>query len=104
MAVVSRLNSESSDLVRTQDNIKRVLDPILANKLLTGALIQSVSCVGGTELQLNHGLGRPPQGYFVTRTQGVNQMTLRESVVQPNSAAYLLVVPSSTGTVDVWVY
>lgn len=104
MSVVSRLNSDNSDLVRTQDNIKRVLDPVLANKLLAGTLVQSVTCVGGTQLQVNHGLGRPPIGYFVTRVQGANQILIREASSQPNPTAFLLMVPSATGTVDLWVY
>lgn len=104
MAVVSRLNPNNADLVRVQDNIKRVVDPVLANPLLQGKLVKSISVTAATQFQLQHGLGRQPVGYFITRTQGSSSVTLYESATQPNPSSYLLCVPSATGTIDVWVF
>ena len=56
-------------LDRVQDNIKVAFDPIVRHPLMEGVHKKGVA-VGTASVEVNHGLGRKPQGFIVTLQDG----------------------------------
>lgn len=63
--------------------------------------------IGTTDTVVNHGLGRTPQGYLVTRIQG-NAAAFKESAAanQPTDKTrqYAFIASGSSVTLDIWFF
>jgi len=72
-----------------------------------GVLFLKQAFVGGVTRTLPHNMGRPAVGYLVTRTySSTGIMTLKDGVLPQGItlSQAIAVVPSQTGTVDVFVF
>lgn len=105
-ALPPRINPPDRDLTRVQDFLRKGLAQV--GSLATARLIEGIVTVGGTPQLVAHGLGRPYQGYLVGRVQGSAQVTVRETSavggVPVNTSQTLGIIPSGSGTIDLWVY
>lgn len=89
-------------LPQTQTQWASLLNPILSNPLLQGRLLTDVSLINGTT-QVNHGLQRNWQGWFVTNIDGVASL----HVVPNSNQTPKLTIPitsSAAVTVSLWVF
>lgn len=92
-------------LTRVNDLVKQAVDPVLAVPLLQGRLVSSIAVTAGTPVTIFHQLGRPYVGYFVTRAVGAAGISLYETASSANNTASTLVVtPTGSGTISLWVF
>ena len=77
------------------------IDPVLANLLIQGQLLQNISLSSGTNV-INHKLGRTPQGWFLVAPQGSNDV--HQAAQQPNPTLTLTLVSASALTTGIWVF
>jgi hypothetical protein len=95
--------TKSKDLQIMQTTWSNQLNPVVANPLLNGRLIKDIVLKSGVN-SINHGLGRPLQGWIVTGmhnvfvqlydTQSSNQMP--QLTLQLNS--------NGVGNIDLYVF
>lgn len=104
LAKVRRIQVRDYALQTIQTNLADAIDKISAIPLLSGNLFTDLEATGGDDLYINHGLGRKYRGYIVTRVQGTNPVTVRESLTQTNPETTLILVLSESGKIDVWVF
>jgi hypothetical protein len=95
-----KIYTDSTDLNRVQDNVDLVLSPVLANKLLSGNLIQSQQILT-TGTSIPHGLGRKHIGYITTKI-GSNAVIWEEASPLPDTNVFLK--SSATVIIDIWVF
>jgi hypothetical protein len=93
-----------------QQNLSKALRLLGSNPMISGNQIAGVVCVGGTQFNLAHGLGRPYQGFLVT---SANQGFPSFSEIVPGQGGYpsgatkatfLVLAPANSGTFSFWVY
>lgn len=104
MQRLPQLLSKDPILNRTQALQKKALDPVLANPIVNGSLLQGITLkASGTPTQVSHGLGRPYVGWFLSRPTA--SFSVWETA--PTLPASFLTLNSSSGsaqTVDLWVF
>jgi hypothetical protein len=71
-----------------------------------GIHLRNLPVTSGVAKLLFHNLGRPFVGYIVTRVQGANPIDVRETTLPTGvqNTQALNLVPSASGTIDVWVF
>lgn len=110
--LTSNAAADPSRVARAQSDANSVISQALAtlhtNPIVAagGVHFLNVSVTSGVTKILPHNLGRPVQHYLVTRSQGAAAITLRDGVLVGGLtiAQALAVIPSATGTIDVWVF
>jgi hypothetical protein len=91
-----------SNVPQISSKWKAALDPVLANLLINGQLLSSVTLQNGTTA-VNHKLGRLPQGWFVVSPQGPSGNVYQASQ-QPNPTLTLSLVNNAVLITDLWVF
>jgi len=88
---------KDEDLSAVQDNIIRVLTPVLKVQLIDGVQIK-VDLVSGSQ-RIAHNLGRVPQGFVVVDT------TSAETFYRTAwDSSTMTVTATGTATFSIWVY
>lgn len=93
----------NKDLLLLQTNWSTDLNPLLANPLLNGRLIQDVSLVSGANI-INHGLGRNLQGWIIV---GMHNSFLQIYDTQNHNQTpqlTLQLTSNATGNIDLYVF
>jgi hypothetical protein len=77
------------------------LNPVLANLLVQGQLLQDQSLINGTTT-INHRLGRTLNGWFVVSPKA--SATVYEATSQPNPTLTLTLISSAALDCSIWVF
>lgn len=77
------------------------LNPVLANLLVNGQLLDNVTLFSGTTV-VNHKLGRQIQGWFLVSPLGA--ATVYEAAQQPNPTLTLTLVSNAAIQTGLWVF
>ena len=75
------------------------LNPVIANPLVNGQLIQSISLVASTPLVIRHSLGQNPQGWLLTDTSA-DSTVWRDAW---NDKSITLEASADT-TIGIWIF
>lgn len=95
---VASINSPNQLLNRFMAEVQKV-NTVLECPLLNGNLVKDVSITAGTPVDVNHGLGRMPQGWFVV---GIGSAS---SVFATGVNKSVLTLDASADTtVNLWVF
>lgn len=90
------------DLPKMQTAWASQLNPVIANALLQGQMLQGVNLINGTT-QVNHGLGRKLVGWFPVGQNA--QANLWDSQATNNTPQLTLIINSNAAvTVSLWVF
>lgn len=89
------------NIAQVSSKWKAALDPILANLLVQGQLLQNVQLLNGT-VGINHKLNRLPKGWFLVSPQG--PAIVYQSASQPNPIFTLTLTSSAAVMTDIWVF
>ncbi len=94
--------SDSEQLTMLQTRWASILGPLLANPMLSGAVLKQVSLTTGSNV-VNHRLGRKLQGWFLTRKRAAgNIYDTQDSNSMPELTLQL--ESSTSAVVDIYVY
>lgn len=100
-------------LQQFQEDVRRALEPVLQTPILDGNWIQGVTLNGSSgSVQIPHQLGRPYNGYWITRlvsptgTTTPFGLTVTEIYgLKVNSSIYLVLSYTGTPTsMDIWIF
>lgn len=94
--------SEVSELSLLQTRWASELNPVLNNPLVNGRLIKSVVLGTGANV-VNHGLGRPLQGWVLTRVRA-NATVYDTQDSNSTPGLTLKLTASAAATVDLYVF
>jgi len=98
---VSQLPTNLPD-AQSKQRWKALLDPVLANPLLQGRLIENVALSNGTTL-INHMLGRALVGWIVTRINAQAQVYDNQNTNNAKTIT-LSLTSNAAATVSLWVF
>lgn len=93
----SPLRSSDELLNRVQDNIGRVINPLIDNPLLDGVLLDFN--ITTTATKYPHGLGRKPMGWFLVAPQADARVWQTAS-----DSTTLTLTASAAVTCSLWVF
>lgn len=97
-----KFQTDNKDMGLMQTTWASKLDPVLANPLNNGLLLQSVQLKNGTN-QVNHLLGRKLQGWFTTRVRATCSLyDTQDTNTTPQLT--LSLVSNANVTVDLYVF
>lgn len=99
---IARVQTTSRELNQIQSQIISSVDPILANPIVNGRLIQSLSVVTGSNT-IDHGLGRELLGWIVVRNNA-NVTFYDTQSSNANPARTLLLTASGNATISLYVF
>jgi hypothetical protein len=85
-----------------QVNWAQDLNPVIANQLVNGQLLQSVKLAAGKNV-VNHKLGRTLIGWFPTRIRS-SATFYDQQDGNSNPATTLILYASAACTADLWVF
>lgn len=94
-------------LNRMQESVLGVLGVVTTNSLIPGNILRAVAMTAGVNYYLAHGLGRPWQGYFITRQYEGAVANGLIDIPYPTGLAADSILPVfsvSTGTYDIYVF
>ena len=96
---ITKIQSPDEMLNRIQDGIIREVNPVLANVLLRGRLLEDVA-VATSSTAVSHGLGRPPKGWIVV------DQNVAAHVHSPSASTdkFLYLIAGSAATLSLWVF
>jgi len=90
-------------LNRVQAELEAKLNPVLKANILNGVLVPAFALPAGTPVDINHGLGRAPQGWILVRNYA--SAIVWENPVSARDAVNILRLNSSADTtVALWVF
>jgi|ERR1041385_4322314 hypothetical protein len=91
-----------------QDNVADALKQITGKDTLDATLLTGVALVPSGINYVDHGLGRPLQGWCIARTHGtgtyVQVWDVQDANSQANRRSQLYLMASATGTFDIEVF
>ncbi len=90
-------------LPQMQTTWAQAIDPVLVNPIVNGLILKKIQLIAGTNA-VNHLLGRPLQGWYVTRMRGVsaNLYDIQDSNQTPQLT--LALFSSDAVTIDLAVF
>ena len=88
---------------RFQDNVETVLDVVTDKLILDGVLLKNISLEASTTNMVNHGLGRVPIGWFITRKRAQSDIWDLQDV-NTTPSRNLALACSDDVTIDLWVF
>lgn len=97
---MQRLSFTEAVLTRLQQAVAKVLDRVSDVPFMDGKLLSGISILVGVN-EINHGLGRIPQGWFVTRMGAAGYTELNE---ESRNSISIILSASATTTVDIWMF
>lgn len=99
---IAQVQTADKDVNQLQQNLILSLTPVLQNPIVSGLLIKSVALAAGSNA-VNHKLGRPLIGWFMTRQRASASVYDNQDANQNNSVT-LLLVASAPIVVDLFVF
>lgn len=102
MQAIALVQTQDRNVNQLQGNIKKAVDPVLANPLVDGQILQDVELVTGLNT-INHGLGRNLQGWFLVR-QRASASVYDTQDDNLNPALTLLLTASAPVVVNLYVF
>ncbi len=90
-------------LQKLQDNTRAVLDTVTNKEILDGILLKGLPLVSGSTNEVNHKLGRQPQGWIIVRKRAQADVWDLQDL-NTNPSATLSLACSSDVTIDIWVF
>lgn len=102
-----RMTSQTKDLTRAVDLVKKAVDPLLQQAFGNGVLVRGLSVTAATAFLVTHSLGRVATGAFVVTATSSAMMVVRLAASftpTPNPNTQLALLPSATGTLSLWVF
>lgn len=96
-------NTNDPAFGRMQSAWSNALNPLVDLPLLQGVLVKNIELTAGANI-VNHGLGRSPQGYIITRAQDAATALYDTQASNPRPALTLLITSSATCRVDLWIF
>jgi hypothetical protein len=99
---VARIQTADRTINQIQDNIDRVVDNFAASPLASGALLQSISLVTGSN-EVNHTLNRKLVGWVITRNRA-NATFFDTQDSNPIPTKTLRLTASAPVVVDLFVF
>lgn len=100
---IDLIKTDDKDLDQMQRNADRAYRLMSINPVVQGNWFTDIPVVGNVEFTVAHGLAAPYRGYAVTRTQGVNQIIVRDGM-QTDPGKTIVLRPSATGTIDLYIF
>ncbi len=96
------LQSDSEQLTMVQTRWASILQPLLTNPMLEGAVLKQVQLTSGSNV-INHKLGRKLQGWIITRQRGpANVYDTQDANAMPQLTLQL--ESSASVSVDLYVF
>lgn len=94
------------DTSKALTQVKNSVDALLRKVFPAGNLVQGTVVTSATQFTLTHGLGKAWTGYVVTRSYGAatGAITVYDGTVNPQPTKAINLIPSATGTIDVYVF
>lgn len=100
LQALKKIQSADRVLNQFQENVDRVLQPLLANVLADGRLVTGISIVSGTPARVEHKLGRAIRGWLVV-DKNANADVWRST----STLSDVLILNSSANvTLTLWVF
>lgn len=93
---------QNQTLAQLQSKWPAQLNPVLANLLVNGQLLSNITLINGTTV-VNHKLGRPILGWFITSPQGPFGNVYQTSY-QPNPSLTISLTNNASLITDLWVF
>lgn len=91
------------DVTKVQENVQEYLRQITQNPVLDGLLLQDITLSSASVTNVNHGLGRAPIGWIVTRQRASSIIwDSQDSNTLPSKTLQLNC--SSDVVVDLWIF
>lgn len=100
---LKKLDTNSSELNKFQDNVENSLQGLLNAPILNGTLIKDIPLVNGRVNEITHELGREPQGWYVVRKRADSRIWDTQEY-NPNPSRYLSLACSHDVTIDIWIF
>lgn len=100
---LSQIQSDDQSLNRLQSEWRSKLNPILAFPPVSGQLISKVALTSGSNI-IRHGLGRPLQGWIMTRMRSAAVQVYDTQDSNPAPSTTLQLTSTGASTVDLWVF
>lgn len=93
-----RVRLKDKETEQLQSNVVQALQPLLKSPIIDGVHLKDVALASGSN-DVNHGLGRPIEGWIVTNRSGT-------ATVHSTGSNYktLTLVASADVTVSIWVF
>lgn len=100
-----REHTGNASLDRVQAQAQRTATALNLLPFADGVWVRNQVITGGADTIVNHGLGRKPQGYIVTRsTAGVVVFESAAASQPTDQTRQYALRASSTVTVDLWIF
>jgi hypothetical protein len=103
LQTLTKMNTSSRELNMVQDNIIRVINPIVAQQILSGNQLTSIPLSVGPNA-VNHLLGHVLQGWFITRMRSNFSQIYDTQDTNPVPAITLTLNSSVAVVVDIFVF
>ncbi len=104
MASYLRYRTDNADLEQVQDSVEKKFGDLDALVILNGKLLRDVEITNNVTNKIYHGLGRPYQGYIVTKiNEKVVVKVIPADDTEPDKFIPLSVV-SYDAVADLWVF
>lgn len=94
---------DTDTLMRTLDDLRRIIDQFVRLEILDGVLIQDQTITTGSTNFITHTLGRAYRGWIVTNLDTACTIHLDETSTAARSL-FLPLVASATCEADIWVF
>lgn len=95
------ISSQSRELQRLQDSLRKLFNALLSKQVIDGRLISGVAITSGAALEVNHGLGHAPRGWVVAG-RNANATVWETASDTPN--ATLVLNASADVTINLWLF
>lgn len=102
MKAISLVQTPDRTINQLQQNISQSVNPIINNPLVDGNILLSQNLISGTNV-LNHGLGRPLQGWSIIGINGAAQIYDAQST-NPNPQATLILISNAAVTINLYCF
>lgn len=78
----------------------QAIQPVLSNAIVQGVAVNGVMFAANTALTISHGLGRTPQGFFITDINAAANVYRTAAF----NASTITLEASAKATVNLWVF
>lgn len=98
-----KIKSGIRELDQLQDVLDKFMESVRNVTILDGAALQGLELDGSNVLRVEHGLGRPPRGYIITKRDN-GTVVYDEQASNSRPDLFLDLNASSSVNVDIWVF
>ncbi len=99
-----KIKTKDEDLTRVQNAVASAVDPLLANPILDGRLVEGIVLTAAVFTNVPHKLGRKVRGFFIADRNAQATVWRDPSTANPDEAKFLRLTTDATVTINLWVY